>query len=152
MKLPREHFPFGNTLTCIMLLLMSIMMLGCGTDGPELAEVTGVVTVDGKPVPGAVLTFVPTSGGSPSYGGTDTKGKYRLMFTDTKYGAMLGDHEVEIATNKPSASEIAEMKAEGQTVNENFVAIPKQYRKKGALTAKIERKKNVVDFALNTTK
>lgn len=138
--------------TSPLLLFASIAMLGCRSDGPELAEVTGIVTVDGKPVPGAILTFVPTSGGSPSYGGTDKDGKYRLMYTDTKYGAMIGDHEVEIATNKPSASEIAEMKAGGQEVNENFVAIPKQYRKKGVLTAKIERKKNLVDFELNTDK
>ena len=129
------------------ILLTSI---GCGNDGPELAEVTGVVTVDGQPVAGAVLTFVPTAGGSPSYGGTDNTGNYRLMFTDSKYGAMLGEHEVEIATNKPSAAEIAEMKAAGQSVNENFVAIPKQYRKKGALTAKVERKRNKVDFTLKT--
>lgn len=145
MKLSRKFFPV------IMLLVIAIVSAsGCGNDGPELAEVTGVVTVDGKPVPSAILTFVPTAGGSPSYGGTDNDGKYRLMFTDTKYGAMIGDHEVEIQTNKLSASEISEMKAEGQTVNENFVAIPKQYRKKGALTAKVERKKNVIDFTLKT--
>ena len=140
----------SRLLTCIVLAFVASTMTGCGNDGPELAEVTGVVTVDGKPVPGAVLTFVPTGGGSPSYGGTDTDGKYRLMFTDTKYGAMIGDHEVEIVTNKPSASEIAEMKAEGQVVNESFVAIPKKYKQKGALTAKVERKKNVVDFTLMT--
>jgi hypothetical protein len=135
----------------MVLLFASIPMMGCGSDGPELAEVSGVVSVDGKPVPGAVLTFVPTGGGSPSYGGTDKDGKYRLMFTDTKYGAMIGDHEVEIVTNKPSAAEIAEMKAEGQEVNVTFVSIPKQYKQKGALTAKVERKKNVVNFTLMTT-
>ena len=146
MMVSRSHAP-----TCIVLVFVASTLSGCGTDGPELAEVTGVVTVDGKPVPGAVLTFVPTEGGSPSYGGTDTNGKYRLMFTDTKYGAMIGVHEVEIATNKLSASELAEMKAEGQTVNESFVAIPKKYKQKGALTAKVEKKKkNIVDFTLKT--
>ena len=135
---------------CIAFIFVATAMMGCGSDGPELAEVTGVVTVDGKPVPGAVLTFVPTGGGSPSYGGTDTDGKYRLMYTDTKYGAMIGDHEVEIATNKLSASELAEMKSEGQAVNETFVAIPKKYKQKGALTAKVEKKNNVVDFTLKT--
>jgi hypothetical protein len=83
----------SHLLTCIALVFVASAMMGCGNDGPELAEVTGVVTVDGKPVPGAVLTFVPTGGGSPSYGGTDTLGKYRLMFTDTKYGAMIGDQQ-----------------------------------------------------------
>ncbi len=94
----------------------------------------------------AVLTFVPVAGGSPSYGATDREGKYRLAFTDTKFGAMVGEHEVEIATNKISASERAEMKAQGMEVPEQQVTIPKKYREKGALKATVERKANVIDF------
>lgn len=130
--------------------LLAPAIIGCGDSGPELAEVTGVVTLDGKAVPGAILTFVPTAGGSPSYGGTDKTGNYRLMFTNEKYGAMVGEHEVEISTNKVSPSEKAEMKATGQEVNDIFIPIPKKYKAKGALTAKVERKANTVDFKLTT--
>ncbi len=132
------------------LACIGLMGAGCGPSGPELREVTGTVTVNGKPVTGAVLTFVPVAGGSPSYGATDREGKYRLAFTDTKFGAMVGEHEVEIAANKISASERAEMKAQGMEVPEQQVTIPKKYREKGALKATVERKANVIDFPLTT--
>ena len=70
------------------------------------------------------------------------------MFTDTKYGAMIGEHEVQIETTKISAAERAEMKAAGEKVNDVFVPIPKKYKKKGALTAKVEKSKNVINFEL----
>ncbi len=80
----------NRKLIAVLLFCGLSLLAGCSDGGPELREVTGRVTVDGKPVPGAILTFVPTAGGSPSYGGTDNDGNYKLMFTDTKYGAMVG--------------------------------------------------------------
>ena len=114
-----------------------------------MALVEGVVTVDDKPLPLATLTFVPENG-SPSYGQTDKAGKYTLMFTDTKYGAMLGKHTVSIEGSKLSKGEIEEMKAQGMDVPSNEVTLPKEYRKSGALTAEIKNGKNKVDFSLKS--
>jgi hypothetical protein len=116
-----------------------------------LAEVSGIVTLDGKPVPGATISFFPESEeGSPSYGGTDLNGMYNLMFTMDKNGAMLGKHRVEIETHKISADEAAEMRAEGQEVPTQHVSIPKKYREPGALTAEVKPGANTIDFPLTT--
>ncbi len=122
---------------------------GCGSDGPQLAEVAGTVTVDGKPIPNAVLTFIPT-GGSTSYGKTDAQGKYKLMFTDSKSGAMLGTHNVEIEVKRYSKDEVNEMKAAGLEASSEFVPIPKKYKQPGALTADVKKGGNTIDFTMTS--
>lgn len=74
-----------------------LVLQGCGDSGPKLAEVEGVVTLDGKPLSGVMLEFQPTGGkGSPSVGYTDKNGEYRLRFSRDKFGAVPGEHIVRI--------------------------------------------------------
>lgn len=128
---------------CVFALLGFV---GCGSDGPDLAEVTGTVTIDGKPVHGAMLTFVPeAAGGSPSYGVTDAEGNYSLMFTQDKNGAMLGKHNVEIETRRLTKDDMAEGVAPPE-----FVPVPKKYKQTGALTAEVKDEDNDIDFALES--
>ena len=89
----------GVVLFCFCLCLGS----GCGrNDGPDLAQVTGRITIDGKPAQKLVIRFIPeAAGGSPSYGATDAEGNYRLMFTADANGTMLGKHRVEIEAVTP---------------------------------------------------
>lgn len=136
---------FVRLITAGLVLLAS----GCGDGGPSLALVEGTVTVDDRPLPLATLTFVPENG-SPSYGQTDQAGKYTLMFTDTKYGAMLGKHTVSIEGSKFTKGEIEEMKAQGTAVPSTDVSLPKDYKKAGALTAEIKAGRNRVDFPLKS--
>ena len=131
------------------LLILLIAFAGCGTDGPQLAEVSGVITVDGKPVPNTVVTFIPT-GGSTSYGKTDAEGKYTLRFTEAKMGAMIGKHTVELEVRRYSPSELAEMKAAGEKVSTENVAIPRKYKAAGALTAEVKEGSNTIDFKLTS--
>ena len=129
-------------------ILLSVTLLGCGSDGPELAEVTGTVTVDGKPVPNATVIFNPVAaGGSNSLGKTDAQGNYRLEFTQDKTGAMIGQHVVEITTKKIAASDMPDT---GEVVQSTFVAIPPQYKKRGALTAEVKDQRNKIDFELRS--
>jgi len=78
--------------------------MGCGGDGPELGTVKGKVTLDGEPLEGADLEFQPKEG-SPSYGTTDDNGRYDLMYTRDKRGAMLGEHTVKITTSTTDVDE-----------------------------------------------
>lgn len=75
---------------------MVAAVTGCG-GGSELdvGEVTGVVTLDGKPLPNAVVTFVPKAGGPSGVGTTDAEGKYQLL-TVEEAGAVVGEHLVSI--------------------------------------------------------
>lgn len=85
---------FANSFLCSAVLSV---MIGCGPSGPEIARVQGVVTMDGKPLPAAVIMFVPEHG-RPSASETDDNGKYVLEFSAGRKGAIPGKNRVEINT------------------------------------------------------
>jgi hypothetical protein len=79
------------------LSLLAPALIGCGRGNyPEVATVTGVVLLDGKPLEGAEVTFAPREGRS-STGLTDHAGKYALSYTKKVRGAVLGQHTVKIS-------------------------------------------------------
>jgi hypothetical protein len=124
-----------------------LIVLGCGQSGPKLAAVTGTVTLDGKPVQGALVTFISKAeNGSSSFGKTDANGKYQLEFSTERFGAMLGAHDVEIVTKRVDKSEQPDT---GAVVQKEFIAIPKHYAR-GALTAEVKAGSNVCNFPLTT--
>lgn len=137
-------------LFCVFSLV--VLATGCGgADGPELAEVSGLVTLEGKPAPGVKLVFKPqgVEGGSPSYGTSDSNGRYELMFTKNKYGAMPGEHIVEVSSDKFSQEEIAEMKAQGDEIVES-VEIPKKYKAPDAIKKTVEPGDNEINIELTS--
>jgi len=78
-----------------LLTLLSLLSAGCINTGPSLGQVEGAVTFDGTPLAHTIITFTPTApGGTTSTAVTDTQGHYRLMFTRTQEGALLGRHRV----------------------------------------------------------
>jgi hypothetical protein len=129
------------------ILLGLMCVLGCGNGGPELAKVTGSISLDGKPVPHAIITFFPLFGGSTSYGVTDKTGRYELMFSDVDRGAMLGAFRVKIETKKYTRDELPEG---SDPASFAYVEIPKQYRSEDALKAEVKRGANLINFDLTS--
>jgi len=73
-----------------------LAVLGCG-GGTELVKVAGKVTLDGKPLPGASVQFVPEAGtGTPANGVTGSDGSFRLTTFSTGDGARTGTYKVVI--------------------------------------------------------
>ena len=73
---------------------------GCGggvADQPELAAVSGQVTLDGQPLPNVILTFKPVGEGRSSSGVSDEDGNYSLQYTANADGAMIAKHSVKVA-------------------------------------------------------
>lgn len=87
----------ARSLKRITVLTVLILPAGCGEDLPDLAPVTGTVTLDGKPISGAVVTFDPAAGGVVSHGVTDDSGRFELECTTDTLGAELGEHVVRIS-------------------------------------------------------
>jgi hypothetical protein len=82
-------------LFCI--LLLPLVSLGCGrSDLPDLGTVSGVVTLDGQPLPNAVVNFTPTGEGRPSTAETDEEGRYSLIYLQGVDGAIVGEHVVSV--------------------------------------------------------
>lgn len=75
---------------------IAIGTIGCGSgDTPDLGRVKGLVTMDGKPLGGAVVMFVPENG-RPSMANTDPSGNYDLNYTDEIKGAKVGKCTVSV--------------------------------------------------------
>ena len=77
---------------------------GCskGKVAPEgLVPVTGTVTLDGQPLAGALVTYIPTgtqTGVVDAAGETDDQGKFKLLtFEGQEEGAVPGEYRVVIS-------------------------------------------------------
>ena len=133
-----SHIRIGQV-ACVSLIL-ALSVTGCGGDGPELEVVTGKVTLNGDPLPDADVEFQPDEG-SPSYGMTDDKGRYDLMYTRDKRGAMLGEHTVRIMTPTTDTD------AQGNEVRVPQ-QVPPKYNAGSKLTREVKPGKNRIDFQL----
>ncbi len=78
---------------CLLLVLVA-SLVGCGSS--EFVPVTGVVTLDGKPVEGASVIFHRLDGdGESSVAATNAEGRFSLT-TEEKPGAWIGSYEVAV--------------------------------------------------------
>lgn len=132
-------------LQLVVAILFSGVAVGCGgSSGPKLATVSGTVTLNGDPVTGVNVTFIPRQNGSPSYGSTDEDGNYQLLFTHQKYGAELGSHDVLIEQPEPETDD------SGKVLSPKpIVAVPDKFRHRGTLTAEVSSGRNKVNFELS---
>ncbi|MCA9012217.1 MAG: hypothetical protein KDB01_20835 [Planctomycetaceae bacterium] len=125
----------------------SCLLAGCGGAGdrPELGTVTGVVTMDDKPLPNVWVMFIPSSGRT-SIARTDENGAYDLKYLEGANGAKIDSHTVSIATYHED--EIEELRYNSQEpVTE---PIPAKYNSKTTLKADVVAGANVIDFKLES--
>lgn len=117
---------------------------GCGgsTHVPELGEVSGIVTLDEKPLANATVTFAPAKG-RPSIGMTDTDGRFTLSFLGGHPGAILGTHKVLISTEQY-------VEKEDGTTDYVKESIPRRYNQKSELTADVRDSPNEFTFELSS--
>ena len=129
----------------VVLLMMALMLqVGCGPSGPDIARVQGTVTMDGKPLPNAIIMFVPV-GGRPSVSETDANGKYVLEFSGGRKGAIPGINRVEINTGRLAYEK------DGKNYPAVKESVPVQYNRHTTLEFNVEAgKNNTADFALKS--
>lgn len=121
--------------SCLMLLLH-----GCGGASAG-ASVSGVVTLDGKPLQDVVVTFHRDEGGV-STGVTNQQGAYQLRSSAQQSGAVPGKYSVSISPVPPGDD------VDPKDVVE--VKIPDRYNDQSELTAEVTAGANVVNFALES--
>ena len=69
-----EHGACG---TAFQAALVAVLVALAGCSSARTAQVSGIVTHRGKPVPAAVVTFV-ARGAPAAFGGTDAEGRYSV--------------------------------------------------------------------------
>jgi hypothetical protein len=74
--------------------VLFLTVAGCNR-GPQIAPVSGRVTLDGKPLAAAEVKFEPQSGRA-SHGRTNENGEYQMRYTRDQMGALVGEHTVRI--------------------------------------------------------
>lgn len=90
-----------------LLLGVTCSFVGCGSDGPEIVPVKGVVNYKGKPMPKISVVFNPDGGkGMMATGLTDDKGEFTLQTSEPGDGAIVGNYKVSF---KYDSGEIPDM-------------------------------------------
>ncbi len=118
-------------------VVLATLLGGCGrSDLPPLGGVSGTVTLDGTPLAGAQVVFIPDGPGRSALATTDSAGRYELAYLRDIPGADVGTHSVRIttATEDRGGKEI----------------LPDRYHVKTELKATVEAGVNTLDFPLES--
>lgn len=138
-----KQIGFGSLIVFVvcygMYSLMSSMM--GGPKLPPLARVSGTVTLDGKPLPGASVLFQPIVEGpkvstrvAASIGITDKLGHFDLQYVQGVYGAALGKHSIQVRATNDAGLEI----------------VPARYNYNSELGFEVTKSSKPADFALSS--
>lgn len=123
-----------------------LLLQGCRSgEGPQLGTVTGVVTLDGKPLADAIISFTPDEAGRPSSGVTNREGRYQLEYSASQRGALVGSHRVHISTDQGGDNEGRKNQSSASSSREK---VPDRYRGTESLTAVVKAGRNKIDFTL----
>ena len=101
---------FGK-LSVSTLVTVGIFLTGCSNSSrPPTYPVTGTVTWQGKPLAGAVVTFVPASTeGEAASAITDADGKYALTTWEAGDGARPGQYRVKVSKQEQETVDPSKM-------------------------------------------
>jgi hypothetical protein len=132
-----------KTFFTLILTFAVVLVVGCGGDSLNRAEISGKVTFGGKPVDSGIVTFLPQSvekGGV--VGAKIINGEYRL---DRSEGPVVGTYTVKVSSVQKTGK-IVDDPMMGK-VEEDAEMIPEPYGGiKSPLTAEVKPGKNIVDF------
>jgi len=140
-----------NSLSCKLTLgvLVAVGLFSFAGCAGKTFEVEGTVEIDGKPVDSASISFEPTDGKGPGFGGVITDGKYKFISAP---GVEPGKRIVRITGMTKTGKQIPSGPPPnpGPMVDE-IMPFPERYNEKSELTADFEHGKvNHFDFKLKS--
>lgn len=131
-------------------IVLTSLVVGCGSSNPSVALVEGTVTYQGKPVEGADVSFWGKGAPQAGIGKTDAAGKFQISTFGKNDGALLGPHVVVVAkkasTEGITAADMAAGKKPAPITNQ----IPAKYSdmSQSPLRAEVASGPNKFDFKL----
>ena len=135
---------FATTLVAVLLVVAA----GCG--GSNRAAVTGEVTLDGQPVEGGTISFIPADGaaGPPAWGKIEA-GRYSIP---AREGPPPGTSRVEIRWTRKTGRKLPAVPPAppGEMIEETVEAVPARYNARSELKAEVQGGKNTFDFKLKS--
>ena len=127
-------------------LVMALAVVFTGCFSGNVGQVEGTLTLDGKPIPNARISFSPVDGGRASMcENTDENGHYVLYFGTgkTDAGATVGQNRVIIKTLRRRFNE----NRERQDVPE---ILPAKFNTQSELVREVTSGSQVIDLTLTT--
>jgi hypothetical protein len=85
----------GQVWLRLLFLFIVLALAGCG--GSRTSPVDGVVLLDGKPLAGATIQFVPQGSGRDATGESDKNGQFTMSTFEPRDGAVPGTYKVVIS-------------------------------------------------------
>src|SRR5690242_9739723 len=110
MRAPSVKRAVARVVTCVLFTFGLVSLVGCG-GSEKFAPVSGKVTVNGKPLVHANVSFQPLAkpgsieAGEGSTSWTNDKGEFTLSSSTGKAGALVGKHRVSISAIDPQIGE-----------------------------------------------
>jgi len=127
---------------------LAVALAGCMRSGPEVVEIEGTVTHNGKPVPNLRIYFVPTDG-RPSWGISDENGHFVLDYDYDLDGAKVGTHTVYVLDESSNIDPTAAMSGARRPKSSPEIAeILKKYGDLSTSPLKVEVTKPDKNFQL----
>ena len=163
-----SFFQKSSVMCAVLGISFIVFLTGCGSGGPSVTAVTGVVTLDGKPLGDAVVTFSPTDeSGVGAAGKTQADGTFVLNATGAAPGSGTAVGSYAVTVDKVILPEIPVISEDdpryGTEEEEKLVekamkaepeyVVPKAYghRKTSGLTATVSSGENNFTFALESS-
>jgi len=135
-------------------LVLLVALAGCQGKPYGVAAVSGTVTLDGKPLPKASVTFVPMATkerqnpGPTAQGLTDEQGKFTVSVDPQTPGAVIGKCRVYITT---LLTDPADDRDAGGPVKRVRDRVPSRYNQSTELVIDVpEHGTDKADFALKS--
>lgn len=138
---------YKKSIGAVGLILYVVAITGCGTS-PTDSTVTGVVTIDGAPAPeGVTIMFQPVqAGSSPSYGKTDSQGRYELRYNAIVKGANSGENTVSFGVEYMEDEDGVPFLPEPL----KGLKIPAELQENSSLQKNVEPGRNEIDLEIST--
>lgn len=137
-----------------------VLCLAIGCNGPkadysqvDLVKATGTVTLDGRPLVGAVVQFEDVADQTFSYGTTDENGKYKLQFDSEMEGVKTGEKIVRITLAKNILGANVQASEEGEDPDAKPTRkepIPAKFNRNSILKCSVGRTTKQFDFNLTS--
>ncbi len=129
-----------NTTRLPCLLLVAVVLSGCGHTGPKRYPISGHVTYKNKPVTIGIVTFVPEHG-HVAVGTIGTDGSYALQ-------AAAGTYRVAVKAVPPPPPGKDYMREEGYEPPQSLIPVKYSRLTTSGLTVEVKANDNVIDLEL----
>lgn len=152
----RERFrSFTSTWCAILMIVIALSASGCG--GPPeadygklgLVDISGTVTLDGRPLGGATVHFVDTDQ-TYCIGVTDDAGHYEMMLDSRKSGVVPGEKIVRISSRAAPSEAGAAAEEDPDATPKATEKVPACYNKSSALKIQVTAADSAMDFDLKS--